>query len=130
VAISTPVPKCLQKKKTFEGILIHLNFFATTGNPQPAIEAKDTMTVQRLVQGRNGENFDLQTAPTCRGKLYSALSALLPHTGFSTTASAILTVNSKRVSFLGKDCRRTVLLICRLPRRRRRIDEELIEWID
>jgi hypothetical protein len=67
VAIRTPVPKCLQKKKTFGGIFIHLTFFATTGNPQPPIEAKKTM----------------KTAATCRGKSYSAPSASLPHTGFS-----------------------------------------------
>jgi hypothetical protein len=35
VAISTPVPKCLQAKKTFGGILSHLSFFAATGKPQP-----------------------------------------------------------------------------------------------
>lgn len=44
VAIRTPVPKCLQKKKTFGGIFIHLTFLATTGKPQPPIDAKKTMT--------------------------------------------------------------------------------------
>jgi hypothetical protein len=45
VAIKTPVPKCLQKKKIGGGIFIHLTFFATTGNPAPPIEAAKTMTV-------------------------------------------------------------------------------------
>jgi hypothetical protein len=48
VAIRTPVPKCLQKKKIFGGIFIHLTFFATTGKPQPPIDAKKTMTVLML----------------------------------------------------------------------------------
>jgi hypothetical protein len=45
VAIKTPVPKCLQKKKSFGGIFIHLTFLATTGKPQPPIDAKKTMTI-------------------------------------------------------------------------------------
>jgi hypothetical protein len=32
----TPVPKCLQKKKMFGGIFIHLIFFAMTGKPHPS----------------------------------------------------------------------------------------------
>lgn len=35
VAISTPVPKCLQAKNMGMGILNHLIFFAATGNPAP-----------------------------------------------------------------------------------------------
>lgn len=45
MAIRTPVPKCLQKKNTFGGIFIHLTFLATTGKPQPPMDAKNTMTV-------------------------------------------------------------------------------------
>jgi hypothetical protein len=45
VAISTPVPKCLQKKKIGGGIFIHLTFFAMTGKPAPKILAAKTMTV-------------------------------------------------------------------------------------
>jgi hypothetical protein len=51
VAIKTPVPKCLQKKKIGGGIFIHLTFFATTGNPAPPIEAAKTMTVWLLLDG-------------------------------------------------------------------------------
>lgn len=56
VAIRTPVPKCLQKKKTFGGIFIHLTFLATTGKPAPKMDAKKTMT-------RGGLACDYSVAP-------------------------------------------------------------------
>jgi hypothetical protein len=44
VAINTPVPKCLQKKKIVGGIFKLLNFLATTGNPAPKQENARTRT--------------------------------------------------------------------------------------
>lgn len=44
VAMSTPVPKCLQAKKTFSGTLNHLTLFAATGKPAPRMEAARTRT--------------------------------------------------------------------------------------
>jgi hypothetical protein len=59
VAIRTPVPKCLQKKKIFGGIFIHLTFLATTGKPQPPIDAKNTMTINVLVSAKTGREISL-----------------------------------------------------------------------
>jgi hypothetical protein len=44
----TPVPKCLQAKKTLSGTLSHLSFFAATGKPAPKIEAPITKTISIL----------------------------------------------------------------------------------
>src|SRR5690349_6545752 len=44
VAISTPVPKCLQMKNVFAGTLTHLTFFARTGKPAPKMDAARTRT--------------------------------------------------------------------------------------
>jgi len=44
VATRTPVPKCLQAKKTLDGTLSHLTFFAKTGKPAPKMENINTRT--------------------------------------------------------------------------------------
>lgn len=72
VAMSTPVPKCLQKKKTFGGIFIHLIFFATTGKPAPKMEAMNTMTWNVLVMYHQIASYVLTNCSNVQRKVVSS----------------------------------------------------------
>jgi hypothetical protein len=119
VAIKTPVPKCLQKKKIFGGIFTRstctksvfvsravrtwtlrtpLDLLGDNGEATAtdgSEEHNDYRPYQspRICERRN--NF-LQTAATCRGKSYTAASFSLPQVGFSILAIVDGIQNGKR----------------------------------
>lgn len=60
VAIRTPVPKCLQAKKTFGGTLSHLIFFAATGKPAPTKPGKQrTQQISTEMEAQMGSDLDM-----------------------------------------------------------------------
>jgi hypothetical protein len=82
VAIRTPVPKCLQKKKIFGGIFIQLTFLATTGKPQPPMDAKNTMTMDLLVGAKPGRWTSLTNCSDVQRKVIDSAICLASAHGF------------------------------------------------
>lgn len=113
MAISTPVPKCLQKKKTLGGILRPLNFLAARGNPAPARISKSRViespglifTKTRECKHKNydrqppllskdlGWSNNVHSPMTWIGKSYTFGGPVVPHFGFAlgtTMAGAVV----------------------------------------